>query len=468
MNVRTELAAVALLLAAAPALAQPPADAGAPPEPTLPAAPPPAEAPPSRAAPAGRVLSLAEALATARARQPTLRQARAATQAAEARADEARAPLLPQLVGSGQYQRITANVVPRPGIAALQNPQGSSWDTVNYWIYGATASILVYDFGQTWERWDAARAAARSQRSTETATVVQADLAVRSVYFLARAARDLVAVARETLDNQDAHLRQIEAFVKAGTRPAIDLALARTNRANAALQLINAENAYATTKLALNQAMGVPGPPDFEIGDDTLGPVQGEDLPSDKLTAEALQNRPDIAALDQVVRAQELTLGSVRGGYFPSLGVSTGITNTGLALDSTVWNWNATATLTWNLYQGGLTSAQEREARATLESARAQGDALRMQVGVDVESARLGVRAALSGLVASSEALVNAKEQLRLAERRYATGVGSIIELGDAQVAANSAAAQKVQAEYNVSTARAQLLRALGREAPTA
>jgi len=191
MTVRPELTAVALLLAAAPALAQPPADPGAPPEPTLPSAPPPTEAPPPLAAPAGRVLSLAEALATARARQPTLRQARAATQVAEARADEARAPLLPQLQGSGQYQRTTANVVPRPGIAALQAPAGGSWSTVNYWIYGATASMLVYDFGQTWEKWDAAKASARSQRSTEIATVVQTDLSVRSVYFLARAARDL-------------------------------------------------------------------------------------------------------------------------------------------------------------------------------------------------------------------------------------------------------------------------------------
>ncbi|MGZ3425302.1 MAG: TolC family protein, partial [Polyangia bacterium] len=52
---------------------------------------------------------------------------------------------------------------------------------------------------------------------------------------------------------------------------------------------------------------------------------------------------------------------------------------------------------------------------------------------------------------------------LRLAEGRYQAGVGSIIELGDAQVAATTAAAQKVQADYNVSTARAQLLNALGR-----
>ena len=51
----------------------------------------------------------------------------------------------------------------------------------------------------------------------------------------------------------------------------------------------------------------------------------------------------------------------------------------------------------------------------------------------------------------------------RLAEQRYAVGVGSAIELGDAQVALTQAAAQAVQADDKLATARAQLLRALGR-----
>ena len=88
---------------------------------------------------------------------------------------------------------------------------------------------------------------------------------------------------------------------------------------------------------------------------------------------------------------------------------------------------------------------------------------MRQQVRLGVEQARLAVRAAKAALGAANEAEANAREQLRLAEGRYQAGVGSIIELGDAQVAATTAAAQKVQADYNVSTARAQLLNALGR-----
>ena len=59
---------------------------------------------------------------------------------------------------------------------------------------------------------------------------------------------------------------------------------------------------------------------------------------------------------------------------------------------------------------------------------------------------------------------MNAKDRLRLAEGRYETGVGSIIELGDAQIALTAAGQQNVQAEYGLSQARAQLVKALGRD----
>jgi len=88
---------------------------------------------------------------------------------------------------------------------------------------------------------------------------------------------------------------------------------------------------------------------------------------------------------------------------------------------------------------------------------------LRAQIQSDVDGARLALRAAKESLSSTQEALVNARERLRLAEERYQVGVGSAIELGDAQIAASNAAAQVVQTDFQLATARAQLLWALGR-----
>lgn len=444
---KTTLLLALLAAAAAPARA---AEAA-------PAAPPPEASP---RPPAGQVLTLAEAVRTALEHQPQLLQARAGTSAAEARADQARSGLLPRIDAAASYTRATSNGTSRGGLAGSSS---SSFGASDFWQAGATLSQLIYDFGQTSGRWRAAQASAAGQRATEQSTRQQVLEGVQAAYFTARAGRDLLAVARDNLANQDAHLAQIEGFVRAGARPSIDLAQARADRANAQVQLINAENAYLTEKAQLQQAMGVEGPTDFEVASETLPPVPGEELGLDALLEQALRVRPDVAALEQQARAQELTLGAIRGAYAPQLGVSTGLTEGGPGLDALAWNWSATVNLTWNLFQGGLTSAQVREAQATREAVRAQAVALRQQVRVEVEQARLGVRAARQSLASADEALVNARERLRLAEARYRTGVGSAIELGDAQVAYTTTAAQRVQAEYALSTSRAQLLRALGR-----
>ena len=119
--------------------------------------------------------------------------------------------------------------------------------------------------------------------------------------------------------------------------------------------------------------------------------------------------------------------------------------------------------MAWPIFQGGLTTGQVREAEGNLDVTRAQLDAQRLQVRLDVEQAQLSLRAAKSEVAATNDALVNTKVRLHLAEGRYEAGVGTIIELGDAQIAVATAAAQVVQAEFNLSTARAQLLTAMGR-----
>ena len=87
----------------------------------------------------------------------------------------------------------------------------------------------------------------------------------------------------------------------------------------------------------------------------------------------------------------------------------------------------------------------------------------KLQIRFQVQQYVLSVRAAKASIDAANEALVNAREQLRLAEGQYDAGVGNIILLSDAQVAATAAAAQVVQTDFNLSTARAQLLAALGK-----
>lgn len=412
-----------------------------------------------------RQLSLSAAIAQALKVQPTLRQAQAQTRAAAGRVEQARAGYLPQVTGTAGYQRTTGNFAVRPGSIPSSASLKTSYSlstTYDFFNFSLTASQLIYDFGQTNGRWSAADSAVSALTASEDAMRFQTVMNVQSAFYQAWAQRALVDVAKETLDNQQRHLAQIEASVKVGVRPDIDLAQARANVANARVQVINTQNAYELAKTQLNAAIGIMAAADYEVADEEAAPIAAEDGPGEPLVTQALAARPDVVALLRQHEAQTKTLRSLRGGYGPSLVASSTGTEQGVQLNNMVPNWNVGVTLTWPILQGGLTNGQIREAEANLEVIDAQLATLRLQIRTQVDQSRLAVRAAKATIGAADEALASAQLQLKLAEGRYSAGVGSVIELADAQVAYTNARAQVVQAHFNLSNSRAQLVTALG------
>jgi outer membrane protein len=426
----------------------------------------PAPPSPPTSPPAQRVLTLASLEQTALDVQPQLLAAKASTDVAQGETEQARSPLLPQVIGSASYTRETGNFAPRPGVAvAPGEPAGGSLfsTSFDYWQFGLTATQLIYDFGQTWDKYKAARLNTDAQRDVEQTVKLGVVLNVRRAYFAARATKELVDVAKETLDDQDKHLAQVQGMVTVGTQPLIALAQQKAAVANARVQLITAQNNYETSKAQLNQATGMSGGTDYDVSDQDMAPLPDEDQGRETLVKKALAARPELATLVKQRESGEATLASARGTYGPTIGASGGVTDYGLSLQQLVPNWSAGIGVTWPLFQGGLTRGLIHQAEAQVASFDAQRGVEELQVRLDVDTARLAVRAAKATIGAVDDALTSAREQLRLAEQRYATGVGNIIELNDAQVAYTSAAAQVVQARYGLATARAQLLAAMGR-----
>lgn len=417
-------------------------------------------------APGGRrVMTLSAIERSAAEQQPQMLVARSNTEVAEAQADQVRSPLLPQVTGTASYTRKTGNFVPSPGVAGVGGAPGGSLFSTSYDVFnfGVTGTQLLYDFGQTYKKFKAADLTVDSLRATEQATKLTLLVNARMAYFAARASKELVKVAQETVEDQNKHLAQVQGAVQVGTQPPIALAQQKAACANARVQLIQSENNYETAKAQLNQAAGITGGTDYDVGDEELATVDGEDQPLDTLVSKAVANRPELLTYARQREAQEATLSSARGGYGPSLSANASVTDAGLNLTNLVPNWAAGVVLTWPIYQGGLTGAQVRQAEAGLQNIEAQRALEVLQVQLQVDTARLAVKAAKATIGSAQDALDSSREQLRLAEQRFATGVGNIIELNDAQVTYTTAAAQVVQARFGLASARAQLLAALGR-----
>ncbi|HEY4393363.1 MAG TPA: TolC family protein, partial [Polyangia bacterium] len=350
-----------------------------------------------------RTVTLEEAERAAAAQRPDIRLADANLAAGVARDEQARAPLLPQVKIDSLYERTTGNRSQKPGHT---NNYPTSWQTYNWFDTQVSATQMIWDFGQTPNRWRAARARAVALGDNARGARLEAVADVRTTYFRASAERSLAGVARQTLANRQRHLEQIRGFVHAGTRPDIDLAQAVADEANARVQVIKADNGYAVARAQLNQSMGTTGDTDYEVADDTFPPQPGENAEIGPLIDEAIRARPDLAAMEAQIRAQELTLRATRNGYWPTLNLVAGAESAGQSFEKThlldnlgnvvssggmAWNLWGGAQLTWPIFQGFLTRGQVREADATLDGLRAQHDALVQQVWVAVEQAALVV-----------------------------------------------------------------------------
>lgn len=443
----------------------------------------------STAAPARAesLLTLADAIALALHKNPQAVAAHATAEAAQARVGEARSAWLPQLnsitTTSGNYSYQSG-----------ANPGNQSVQTLRY-SSQLQFSQLVYDFGRTGGTIDAAAAAARASVNDDKSVQTQLALSAANSFYATLQAEALLEVGQRNLDQQRQRLAQAESFFKIGTRPEIDVLIARTAVAQAELQLLQWRTSVGVARTQLVQALGVPEPewgfwlgrrlspqvaPPLPDEPSSLGP--GGSIPvSDALVEEVLRDRPDYRAQRERLTQAEQQVRATRGSYFPqlSIGVNAGVsgivntleiptasTTTGLAQPTRgepLWAINGVASLSWPLLSGLQTYYAVREAEANVRAVKANLDALRLQVRSVLAQALIQVVTARETVTAAESVVKQAELQLQTASGRYRAGVGNAIELGDAQVAATTARGQKVQADFGLAMARATLLWNLGR-----
>jgi outer membrane protein len=387
------------------------------------------------------VLTVEEALSRARA-HPRVAQASAIAAQASARTREAFAGFLPSASASVAYGR------------QWRSTDGSGP------LYAASVSgqVALWDFGRTVESVNAARASASAAQFDVEAARAEQDFQVLQGYYGVLAAEALVAVADDTIAQMQKHLALARAQLDVGRRTRFDVTRAQVDLANAQIQKIQADNGVATARATLSAAIG------DEIGDARLlqpaAPDEPDPRPADAVSR-ALRARAEIIALDRRVAAADASVAGARAAWYPTLGASGQLSWQDNAFPLR-HNVQVLGTLSWPFLNGGADVARMSEAAAAYDAARAARDAEALQIKVEAEQAALGVLEAHARRDVSRVLVAQATENLDLAEGRYQAGVGSIVDLADAQAALTSARAGEVRAVYDLATARARLARAIG------
>ena len=417
---------------------------------------------PAAAQPQQEVLTLEQAIAIAERVQPALAQSRAAVEAARGRADQARVARRPTVMLSASAG--VGSNPPRPCADDPDETCGGFFDPTTGTGVAAQASWRIYDFGQTAAAVRAADLSARASQITVETDVLDVRTGVEIAYLEAVARQRLIGVAETTVKSEELHLDQAKRFVAAQIKDPIEVVQAQARAANAKSALAQARSAQAIALANLRAAIG--------WLDASRAPVVAGSWPTPPaheprhlaaLVEDARRQRTELRALDAQIAAADASLDAAIASRRPVLA----------ATASSQWNpdeadwtpepsWTAGITLSWQLFDGGRARAEQRIARANVTSAKAQRDALLVSLTSQLELARAQIVANRANVAASNEAVTAARAQLQLAEARYTQGLGSQIELADAQTAVTTAEGNLVQAEWQLAEAWAQLRRALG------
>ncbi len=404
-------------------------------------------------------LTLQEAVDTALAQHPTLRVGQATIEAAQQRVRQQIAGYLPRGGYSYNYTRkqqaISAAI---GGVQAGQQQQVTTAQLFNFNSTNFSMNQLLFDFGRTLDSIRAALASVEASSADLETTRQTVILNTKQAYYSVLAGQRLLQVADETVQQNQKHLEEAQARFDVGLAPRFDVTQAQVQLSNAVLNQLTARNNVALARETLRTAMGVTGPFVFTLVD-TLerGALTVND---EALVAQAYANRPELRSIQAQQRATTEQVSALQKQYLPSVTGTAQYNWTGREYPlQQGWLWGVT--LTVPLFDDILTTGQVGEARANLRGLQAQEDNLRQQIALEVRQSFLTLRQAEESIRVSEQTSVQARENLDIAEGRYAAGVGNIIELTDAQVSLTSAQANTIQALATYKTAVAQLEQAI-------
>ena len=288
-------------------------------------------------------------------------------------------------------------------------------------------------------------------------------LTVKNGYYNVLRTAAFVRVNEAAVAQSTEQLRVTQAQKDAGVASAFDVLRAKTQLDNNRQALIQSRNQLLIAQNGFANTVGV----------DPSTPVQLADIPEipalpaldeAALLAQAFDRRPEYYQADTNILKAVKNTRLARRNLEPYLNASVnGAYNlTEPAFGSNKDTGSIGLVLSIPLYDGGATREAVKAARADERQSLIQKDQFVRGIKAEVQQAIVAVRDAYERQSTTAQTVEQAREALRLANVRFQAGVGTQLEINDAQTALTQAETNQVNARYDYLGAIARLNRATG------
>jgi outer membrane protein len=423
-----------------------------------------------------RAISLDDAVAYAQAHQPSLKAALERVSVAEADARVPRAGWLPRAGAAAEILEGTANNttasylatqdVALPRIGGTRTVDRGTWSPSPSTLAAISASQELFDFGRIATQSAATDANVVSERhraETERLTIA---LVVKESYFAVQGAKAVLRAAQDGYERTRVHRDLAEAGVRSGLFAPIERTRAEADLARFDVNRMRAEGGVASAQVVLAAAVGVadrmldaaealsPVPPLPSL-EQTMTDAAARDPVLQEARARLATQQALTRAIGAEMRPEIFLTGTFSGragGATPTAGPSA----TGGGWLPDVPNWDAGLILRWPLFDG-IVAARQRASSARERALLSDLEAIVQQEAAAVQRAYVGAAVARASLASLARSVDAARENYAQAEARFKAGLGTALELADAEYLRTDAEIQLAGGQFELARARAVL-----------
>lgn len=363
-------------------------------------------------------------MAAARAHNFDIRAAVAQMLQANAQATVAGAPLLPAVGGgpNGSWQKGSS----RSSSGGLGTHPGGTYS--RQFQLGFNVSYELDLWGKNRAALQSAKASLLASRFNRETVALTVESSVATTWFTALALEDRLAIATQNLADARAILAAVQGQLAAGTTTALAIAQQQALVAAEAATIPNFRSQIRQEVLALGILVGQP-PEAISV---PTGTLRGLHFPpvAPGLPSALLRRRPDVAAAEATLIADNANVKSARAALFPSISLTGSGGWQSLALN-TLFSPGSTfgtlaASLTQTIFDNGAKAGQVALARGQYAQALALYEKSVVQAFTDVETALTAYRYATTQERLQARAVAVAQTAATIARAQLAAGTTDI------------------------------------------
>lgn len=292
---------------------------------------------------------------------------------------------------------------------------------------------------------------------------------VKRAYYGLLMAQDACRVFKESYENALMNYTDIKNKFDQGLVAEFEVIRADVTVKNEKPNLIQAENAYNLAALSLKALMGMDM--DQEIAVEGSLKDYEELLFAEMLQADtSLGNNSDLKQFDIQSEQLKKTLELYKAQYWPVVSISGSYMymsmNNDFRFADYKWNPYSTVGLTVSvpLFDGFKKSSEVRQTKVALEQMKWQREDIVRKLTLSVKNSVSSMTNFAEQVFSTRDAVKLAKKGYDISQKRYSTGMGTLLELNDSQLSYTQASLMYNQAIYNYLAAKTDLAKTLGLE----